>query len=122
MMRLNIVHAVHEVSQFMHASRINHLSVSNRIFGTCMAPWTMAFSFVLPLLHPLLVVKTLVALVIRYSMFMISSPDTQGSNLLFLKACTQAEYKAMGYTIRETVWIRKFLCDLRICLFGLTKV
>jgi len=124
----DIAYALHVVSQFMHAPRSTHLRAVKRIF--CYLQGTLKHGlWVCPSSSPSLVITYLDtdwtgcknscrSTTSRYAVFL-------GPNLIawsskkqptIFKSSNEAEYRAIGYTVAETIWIRKLMCNLSISL------
>ncbi|XP_019228021.1 PREDICTED: uncharacterized protein LOC109209247 [Nicotiana attenuata] len=127
MTRPDIAYVVNVVSQFMHAPRTTHMHCVKRIFRYLQG--TLTYGLTLRAL-------CLTSIVIAYSdADWAGCPDSRrstsgfavflGSNLIFWRAkkqptvsksSTEAEYRAIAYTVAKTCWIRHILCELGIFL------
>ncbi|XP_060190337.1 uncharacterized mitochondrial protein AtMg00810-like [Lycium barbarum] len=123
----DIAHAVNIVSQFLHAPRTTHMHCVKRIFRYLQGTPTYGL---------FLRASSSNSVVTAYSdADWAGCPDTRhsttgyvvflGSNLIswhakkqptVFKSSTEAEYRAIAYTVAETTWIRHILCELRIYL------
>nr|XP_016468706.1 PREDICTED: uncharacterized mitochondrial protein AtMg00810-like [Nicotiana tabacum] len=133
MTRPNIAYVVNVVSQFMHVPRTTHMHCVKRIFRYLQG--TLTYGLTLCALSP-------TSMVIAYlDADWVGGPDSRhstsgfvvflGSNLIswhakkqptVSKSSTEAEYRAIAYTVAETCWIRHILCELGIFLHELIRV
>lgn len=130
MTRLDIAYAVHVVSQYMHATDSHAVKPIFRYLQG-----TLSFGLLLRLASTPLVIfaysdadwagcKDSCRSTTGYAVFF-------GPNLIswcskkqptVSKSSTEAEYRAVAYTVVETIWILKLLADLGLRLSSPTKV
>ncbi|XP_021849191.1 uncharacterized mitochondrial protein AtMg00810-like [Spinacia oleracea] len=133
MTRPDITYAVHLVSQFMHAPRTSHLLVVKRIYRYLQGTADYGLW-----LRP----APDMSIMIAYSdADWAGCPDScrsttgyaifLGGNLIswrskkqptVSKSSTEAEYRAVAYTVQDTLWIRSLLAELGIVIRAPVKL
>ena len=120
MMRHDIAYAVHVVFQFMHAPRTTHLYAVKRIFLYLKGTLTHGL-FLRPSTSPSIVIayydvdwagcKDSCRSTTGYAVYLDPNLIVWRSKKqpTVSKSSTEAEYCAFGYTVAETVCIRKLL-------------
>ena len=125
--RPDIAYAVHVIFQFMHAPRTTHLHTVKHIFCYFQGISKHGLWFC-PTTSPTLVVayfdtdwaayRDSCRSTIGYAVFLGPNliPWCSKKQLTGSKSSAETKYRAIGYTVVETIWICKLLYDLGVSL------